>query len=81
MTFLEEIRDIQNCMAGQSQMHLAITFCHADMNKPEFSTNMSLKSYQKRLKFFVIFPINLILVPSYMQKVMANNNCGVNLSN
>ena len=58
-------------------MHLAITFCHSDTNKPEFSTNMSLKSYQKRQKFFVIFPINLILAPSYMQKVMANNNCEV----
>ena len=57
------------------QLHLAITFCHVDTNKPYFSTNMSLKSYQKRLKFFVIFPNNLILVPSYMQKVMANNNC------
>ena len=57
-----------------AQMHLAITFCHADTNKPDFSTNMSLRSYQKRLKFFVIFPNNLILVPSYMQKVMANNN-------
>ena len=56
-------------------MHLAITFCHVDTNKPYFSTNMSLKSYQKRLKFFVIIPINLILVPSHMQKVMANNNC------
>ena len=56
-------------------MHLAITFCHADTNKPDFSTDMSLRSYQKCRKFFVIFPNNLILVPSYMQKVMANNNC------
>ena len=55
-------------------MHLVITFCHADTNKPDFSTNMSLRSYQKCLKFFVIFPNNLILVPSYMQKVMANIN-------
>ena len=57
-------------------MLLVITFWLADTNKPDFSTNILLRSYQKRLKFFVIFPNNLILVPSYMQKVMANNNCG-----
>ena len=56
-------------------MFLVITFWLADTNKPDFSTNILLRSYQKRLKFFVIFPNNLILVPSYMQKVMANNNC------
>ena len=62
-------------VAIKPEMHLAISFCHADTNKPDFSTNMSQRGYQKRLKFFVIFPNNLILVPSYMQKVMANNNC------
>ena len=56
-------------------MFLVITFWLADTNKPDFSTNILLRSFQKRLKFFVIFPNNLILVPSYMQKVMANNNC------
>ena len=60
-------------------MHLAITFYHEDTNKPDFSTNMSLRSYRKSLKFFVIFPNNLILVPSYMQKVMANNICAHNV--
>ena len=39
------------------QMHLVITFCHVDMNKPDFSTNMSLRSYQKRLKFLWFFRI------------------------
>ena len=58
-----------------THMFLVITFWLADTNKPDFSTNILLRSYQKRLKFFVIFPNNLILVPSYMQKVMANNNC------
>ena len=57
-------------------MFLVITFWLADTNKPDFSTNILLRSYQKRLKFFVIFPNNLILVPLYIQKVMANNNCG-----
>ena len=63
-----------------SHMFLVITFWLADTNKPDFLTNILLRSYQKRLKFFVIFPNNLILVPLYIQKVMANNNC-VDISN
>ena len=55
---------------------LAITFCLADTTKPDFPTNILLKSYQKRQKYFVTFPNNLILVRSYTQKVMANNKCG-----
>ena len=57
-------------------MLLAITFCLADTNKPDFPTNILLRSYQKRQKYFVTFPNNLILVRSYTQKVMANNKCG-----
>ena len=54
-------------------MLLAITFCLADSNKPDFPTNILLRSYQKRQKYFMIFPNNLFLVRSDMQKVMANN--------
>ena len=59
-------------------MLLAITFCLADTNKPDFPTNILLRSYQKRQKYFVTFPNNLILVRSYTQKVMANNKCDLN---
>ena len=60
-------------------MLLAITFCLADTNKPDFPTNILLRSYQKRQKYFVTFPNNLILVRSYTQKVMANNKCDFNV--
>ena len=63
----------------RSHMLLAITFCLADTNKPDFPTNILLRSYQKRQKYFVTFPNNLILVRSYTQKVMANNNCAAHL--